>query len=469
MSARILIVDDERNLRRVLAAHLKREGWEVEEAADGVEALDRLAQGPWSLVIADLKMPRLDGLGLLEQVAGQHPDLPVVLITAHGTIENAVSAMKRGAFDYITKPFDQEELLAVVRKALATGERQGREARRAGPTAAASEIIGTSPAIQALLKMIDRVADSPSSVLIQGETGTGKELVARALHQKSRRASKPFIAVNCGAIPENLMESEFFGYEKGAFTGAASSKPGRFDLADGGTLFLDEIGELPKPMQVKLLRVLQEQTLERVGGVKTIRVDVRLLSATHQDLKLKIKEGSFREDLFYRLNTVTLKLPPLRERKEDLPPLIDHLLRKYSDRLHRRPLRGISPEARAALTTYNYPGNIRELENIIERGVLLSQGEVLRLEDLPEELHGTQSVTAPEEASSSDRIKERMKSIKGQMEREMIIAALHETGGNVTLAAKQLGLSRKGLQLKMKAYQIQRVIKGEKEEDLSLS
>lgn len=455
MSARILIVDDERNLRRVLAAHLKREGWEVEEAADGSEALERLAQGTWSLVITDLKMPNLDGLGLLEQTAARHPNLPVVLITAHGTIETAVTAMKRGAFDYITKPFDQEELLAVVRKGLATGERRGREARRPAPVGTAFEIIGASPAIQTMLKMIDRVADSPSSVLIQGETGTGKELIARALHQKSARASKPFIAVNCGAIPENLMESEFFGYEKGAFTGAASSKPGRFELADGGTLFLDEIGELPKPMQVKLLRVLQEQTLERVGGVKTIRVDVRVLSATHQDLKQQIKEGRFREDLYYRLNTVTLKLPALRERKEDLPLLTDHLLRKYSDRLH-RPLRGMSPETQAALSVYDYPGNIRELENIIERGVLLSQGPLLRLEDLPEELHRTPSLTAREESSSPDRIKERMKSIKGQMEREMIVAALYETGGNVTLAAKQLGLSRKGLQLKMKAYQIKR-------------
>jgi nitrogen regulation protein NR(I) len=462
MSARILIVDDERNLRRVLAAHLKREGWDVEEAADGAEALNRLAQGAWSLVITDLKMPNLDGLGLLERAATRYPDLPIVLITAHGTIETAVSAMKRGAFDYITKPFDQDELLAVVRKALATGERQGREARRAGPTGAASEIIGTSPAIQSMLKMIDRVADSPSSVLIQGETGTGKELIARALHQKSGRASKPFVAVNCGAIPESLMESEFFGYEKGAFTGAASSKPGRFELADGGTLFLDEIGELPKPLQVKLLRVVQEQTLERVGGVKMIRVDVRVLSATHQDLKLKIKEGSFREDLFYRLNTVTLKLPPLRERKEDLPLLIDHLLRKYSERLH-RPVRGMSPEARAVLTTYNYPGNIRELENIIERGVLLSQGEALRLEDLPEELHHASPSTAESESPSPDRIKDRVKSIKGQMEREMIVAALQETGGNVTLAAKQLGLSRKGLQLKMKAYQIQREAQGRDE------
>lgn len=463
MAARILIVDDERNLRRVLAAHLKREGWEVEEAADGVAALDRLAQDSWSLVITDLKMPNLDGLGLLQQAVARYPDLPVVLITAHGTVETAVSAMKRGAFDYITKPFDQDELLAVVKKALATGERQGREVRRAGPTAASSEIIGTSSAIQSVLKMIDRVADSPSSVLIQGETGTGKELVARALHQKSRRASKPFIAVNCGAIPENLMESEFFGYEKGAFTGAASSKPGRFELADGGTLFLDEIGELSKPMQVKLLRVLQEQTLERVGGVKTIRVDVRVLSATHQDLKVKIKEGSFREDLFYRLNTITLKLPPLRERKEDLPLLIDHLLRKYTDRLH-RPVRGMTPEAGAALTTYDYPGNIRELENIIERGVLLSQGELLRLEDFPEELHGSMDSTAEGVGSAtSDRLKDRMKSVKGQMEREMIISALRETGGNVTVAAKQLGLSRKGLQLKMKAYQIQRETIGKDE------
>ncbi|HZR46021.1 MAG TPA: sigma-54 dependent transcriptional regulator, partial [Candidatus Manganitrophaceae bacterium] len=331
------------------------------------------------------------------------------------------------------------------------------------PAGAGVEIIGASPAIQALLKMMDRVADSPSSVLIQGETGTGKELIARALHQKSRRASKPFIAVNCGAIPENLMESEFFGHEKGAFTGAASSKPGRFELADGGTLFLDEIGELPKPMQVKLLRVLQEQTFERVGGVKTIRVDVRVLSATHQDLKLKIKEGSFREDLFYRLNTVTLRLPPLRERKEDLPLLIDHLLRKYRDRLH-RPVQWITSEASAALTTYHYPGNIRELENIIERGVLLSQGERLRLDDLPEELQAPPLPASSEGSAKSDRIKERMKSVKGEMERGMIVSALQETGGNVTQAARLLGLSRKGLQLKMKAYQIQREAKEREEE-----
>src|SRR6187551_3072531 len=322
----ILVVDDELNLRRVLAAQLERDGYDIHSAEDGEEALAVLREHHIDLVITDLRMPKLDGMELLRRVVELDEELPVVMLTAHGTVDNAVEALKTGAFDYITKPFDQVEVRTIVRKALRTRDLSAADASRAAQApqeGARYGIIGQSTGILELYAVLDRVADTPTTVLITGESGTGKELVARALHENSSRRDKPFIKVNCAAIPKDLMESELFGYERGAFTGAVGSKPGRFELASGGTLFLDEIGEIPNEMQVKLLRVLQESEFERVGGIKTIHVDVRLIAATNRDLKREIAASSFREDLFYRLNVVPIALPALRERRSD----IGHLAR----------------------------------------------------------------------------------------------------------------------------------------------
>ena len=330
----ILVVDDEANLRRVLAAQLARDGYEVHTAGDGEQALAFLKEHHIDVVISDLRMPKLGGMDLLRSALRDHPNLPVVIITAHGTVDTAVEALKTGAFDYITKPFDQEEVRMIVRKALRTKELASRDATHVGVTDTQAApggtrfgIIGSGEAIQTLYALIDRVAATPTTVLVTGESGTGKELVARALHEHGGSPDeRPFIKVNCAAIPKNLMESELFGYEKGAFTGAVGSKPGRFELASGGTLFLDEIGEIPLEMQVKLLRVLQEGEFERVGGVKTLSVEVRLVAATNRDLKKEIAAGTFREDLFYRLNVVPIPLPPLRERGRRHPRAL-HVLR----------------------------------------------------------------------------------------------------------------------------------------------
>nr|HMR10117.1 sigma-54 dependent transcriptional regulator [Polyangiaceae bacterium] len=329
----ILIVDDEPNLRRVLSAQLARDGYEVHTAEDGEGALDLLKEHHIDLVITDLRMPKMDGMELLRRAVELDDELPIVMITAHGTVDNAVEALKTGAFDYITKPFDQAEVRAIVRKALKTRDLSENEATRSPATSVPAEarfgIIGTSQAILDIYDVIDRVAATPTTVLITGESGTGKELVARALHENSARKDKPFIKVNCAAIPRDLMESELFGYERGAFTGAVSSKPGRFELASGGTLFLDEIGTIPVEMQVKLLRALQESEFERVGGVKTLHVDVRLVAATNSDLKREIAAGAFREDLFYRLNVVPIRLPSLRERAADIELLARHFVEKF--------------------------------------------------------------------------------------------------------------------------------------------
>ncbi|HEV8247497.1 MAG TPA: sigma-54 dependent transcriptional regulator, partial [Polyangiaceae bacterium] len=333
----ILVVDDEPNLRRVLSAQLERDGYDVHTAEDGEQALGVLKEHHIDLVISDLRMPKIDGMELLRRVVASEDAIPVVIITAHGTVDNAVEALKTGAFDYITKPFDQAEVRTVVRKALRTRDLSDRDASR--PAAASAPegvrygIIGKSTSILELYAILDRVADTPTTVLITGESGTGKELVARALHENSSRRDKPFIKVNCAAIPRDLMESELFGYERGAFTGAVSSKPGRFELASGGTLFLDEIGSIPVEMQVKLLRALQESEFERVGGVKTIHVDVRLVAATNSDLKKEIAGGTFREDLYYRLNVVPIRLASLRERAEDIPLLVQHFITKFNARL----------------------------------------------------------------------------------------------------------------------------------------
>jgi len=446
----ILIADDEPNLRRVLGAQLARDGHDVHLVADGGEALGVLRDNHIDLLICDLKMPVLDGMGLMRQALANHPHLPVIMITAHGTVDNAVEALKTGAFDYITKPFDQGELRLIVRKALRTQDLSAKDATSAHPgDNCRYGIIGQSTAIGEVYSVIERVADSPTTVLVTGESGTGKELVARALHESSTRKDRPFIKVNCAAIPRELIESEFFGHERGAFTGAVASKPGRFELASGGTLFLDEIGSIPLETQVKLLRALQEAEFERVGGVRTLKVDVRLVAATNTDLKRQIEEGTFREDLFYRLNVVGVRLPALRERVGDIPLLVEHFIEKYNQRLGKR-LQGMSNEALSLLSAYGWPGNVRELENVMERAVLFADDERISAEHLPGELLNLRVPSAEAVNEAEVGLKEQVRAAVSQLERQLIQRALEQMNGNVTHTARVLKLSRKGLQLKMK-------------------
>src|SRR5471032_3144331 len=342
MADRVLVVDDEQSLRKVLAATLSREGYEVQVASDGEEALLLLERDGADVVVTDLVMPRMDGLSLLRRVVQKHPDIPVIVVTAHGKVDSAVEAMKAGAFDFVTKPFEHAELKAIIAKA---ARQSDLNLRNVVPDAVAerrfTEIIGRGQKMIELQQIIAKVADAPSTVLLQGESGTGKELVATALHEKSLRRDEPFIKINCAAIPRELVEAELFGYERGAFTGAVQSKPGRFELADGGTLFLDEIGEIPIEMQVKLLRAIQESEFERVGGIKTTKVDVRLIAATNRDLQKEIDAGGFRKDLYYRLNVVPIVLPSLRESKTDIPMLTKHFIEKYNKRLNKK-IEGVS-------------------------------------------------------------------------------------------------------------------------------
>jgi DNA-binding NtrC family response regulator len=477
--ARILVADDEPNLRRVLTAMLRRDGHEVVAATDGAEAIELI--GPDSevdVVITDLRMPTVDGMEVLRHAARTAPQVPVIMITAYGSVGQAVEAIKAGAFDYIEKPFEQDQIRTIVDKAVKQAI-----ANRAAPRSNISGaqdpgdavkgkfgLVGDSPEMHAIFDVIEKVADTPSTVLITGESGTGKELVAKALHETSSRKGGPFIKINCAAIPKTLMESELFGYEKGAFTGATSSKPGRFELADGGTLFLDEIGEIPVEMQVKLLRAIQESEFERVGGLKTIKVDVRLITATNRDLEQEIQRGNFRDDLYYRLNVVPLQIPPLRRRAGDIPPLVRHIMRKFNERL-KKSVGGISDEALAALENHVWPGNIRELENVLERTILFCKGDRIVLSDLPDEIAQAASRSQPiaalpeavdaagaddeldepgELGAASGSLKDIVRAETSRVERELIARALAETGGNVTQAARLLKISRKSLQMKMK-------------------
>ena len=489
MIARVLIADDEASLRKVLAAALKKEGCDVVTVKNGAEALEVLEAStspdtgePFSLVITAVRMPGIDGLTLLSRIKKRFKDLPVVMLTAHGTVDLAVQALKQGAFDFVTKPYEREELVAVVKKALAYRDRDEREPSLSLSLSSGSNIddertlVGNSHRIRSVIDIIDKVADSPSTVLITGESGTGKELVALALHRKSARFDKPFIRINAAAIPPTLIEAELFGHEKGAFTGAVTAKPGRFELANGGTLFLDEIGELPVEMQVKLLRVLQEQTFERVGGIRTLHVDIRLIAATNRDLKKAIADGSFREDLYWRLNVVRVELPPLRERSDDIPLLVEEFRKKLNKRL-RKNIEVFSPEAMAVLSRYHWPGNIRELENIVERTLLFSDGVVVNVDDLPPDLNAKVGLSQRVEDDKGagfdlvERLRELVPGLDGaglaaglgggsmkdivrlataELEKDLITRALEETQGNVTHAARRLKISRKSLQIKMK-------------------
>ncbi len=474
MADRVLVVDDEPNLRRVLSATLQREGYEVTLCADGEEALVALERDGADVIVTDLVMPKLDGLSLLRKVVQRRPDVPVIVITAHGRIDSAVEAMKAGAFDFVAKPFEQAELKRIIAKAAAQSELNAKnvipsEAREGAPRF--TEIVGRGQQMQELALVIAKVADAPSTVLITGESGTGKELVATALHEQSSRSSRPFIKINCAAIPRDLVEAELFGFEKGAFTGAINAKPGRFELADGGTLFLDEIGDIPTEMQVKLLRAIQESEFERVGGIRSIKVQVRLVAATSRDLTREIAAGRFREDLYYRLNVVPIILPPLRERREDIALLVEHFRQKYNARLGKA-VEAIEDDALAALSAYAWPGNIRELENILERTILFSDGRTIRAQDLPASLRAA-PVRAPVSPSSLPALgagethsgdalnalnaapgplKEIVKEQVQAIEKELIARALEVTQGNVTRTAKILKISRKSLQMKMKEF-----------------
>ena len=437
----ILVVDDEPNVRKVLGAMLEQAGYLTTRAATGDEALGLVrAQDP-DLVITDLKMPGMDGLDLLRRLKEGFPEIPVILLTAHGTVEAAVEAMKQGALDFLAKPFDKTRVLEIVAKGLGQAERARAEFQ--GPLAGGAPcgIVGQTPGIEAVRRLIERVAPSPSTVLITGETGTGKELVAEALHRLSPRAPAPFIKINCGALPEALVEAELFGHERGAFTGAAQARPGRFELAHGGTLFLDEIGELPPAVQVKLLRVLQDGMVDRIGASQPRQVDVRLLAATHRDLQAEVERGSFRQDLLFRIRVIEIPVPPLRERLDDLPLLVEFFLDKQARRLGTaRP--PIGAEALSALRARTWPGNVRELENAVERAILLARGPALGSEDFG--LEATAGAAAPAGLKTASR------QAAATAERRLIRAALEATGGNVTRAASRLGLSRRGLQLKLK-------------------
>jgi DNA-binding NtrC family response regulator len=472
-ACRIVVADDEPSLRKVLSSLLRREGYEVSEAKDGEEALSLLTSQV-AVLITDMRMPKLDGMQLFRRAINEYPDLKVIIFTAYGRITESVEAVKLGAFDFVEKGTDNEHILQVVRKAVASYELDQRSPRRAPgplpPQIGRYGLVGTAKSLQSVFSLIDKVAESPSTVLIIGESGTGKELVARALHEHSSRKNESFIRINCAAIPRTLMESELFGYEKGAFTGAVSSKPGRFELADRGTLFLDEIGELALEMQVKLLRVLQESEFERVGGLKTLHVDVRVIAATNRDLVKEVAANNFREELYYRLNVVPIVLPPLRERAQDIPLLVSHFVARFNERL-RKQITGLSDEAMAVLLRYPFPGNIRELENIVERTVLLAEGPFIDVSDLPDNvvqsnsahssIHIAQTAWAkpsPKEPISgrpaATSLKEIVRQETERVEREMIQRALNDKQGNVTQAARQLGISRKSLQIKMKEFKL---------------
>ena len=442
---RILVVDDEPAQLELVSGFLAKRGFEVQPATGGREALKLLSQAPFDLVLTDQKMPDLSGFELMEAVRRQNPETPVIVMTAYGTIETAVAAIKAGAVDYLTKPLNLDELLHRVHQVRERQQllRENRELRLVLSERHRVEgIIGESGRMQEVLSLVKRVAPSEATVLIRGESGTGKELVARAIHYASPRASGPLVTVNCAALPETLMESELFGHEKGAFTGAVATRKGRFETADGGSLFLDEIGDLPLHLQIKLLRVLQEREFERVGSSKPISVNVRVLTATHRDLEALVKAGRFRDDLYYRINVVTIALPPLRDRREDLPLLIEHFLEKFG-RANAKQIKGLTREARELLLRYDYPGNVRELENIIERAVVLTRDGVIDLADLPMALY-----ELTEEPATPGSLPAAVE----ELERRMIHDALLQSGNVQTRAAEMLGISERVLRYKLKKY-----------------
>lgn len=448
MGTTILIIDDEQHMRWIIEKALAKEGYKTDSAATGAEGLAKLsAVGP-DLVLLDLKLPDMSGIEVLRVMKQEQPRLPVVMITAHGTVETAIEAMKIGASDYISKPFDIEELKIIVRRCLEVAElaTEVDYLRDELEEKLKISLIGRSRAIIELQALISKVADAPATVLIEGESGTGKEVAARLLHAGGSRAKKPFVAVNCAAIPENLLESELFGYERGAFTGANTRKKGKFEIAAGGTIFLDEIGEMPLHIQVKLLRVLQEKVFERVGGNEQLKMEARIVAATNRNLKKCVREGTFREDLYYRLQVIPIYMPALRERKEDIPDLVNHFLQKYD---YRSRIKGLTGDALETMKRYDWPGNIRELENSIERAVILCSQEYITPAYLPKEMDDQIEtskefrVNLPEEGISLEAV-----------ERSLILMALERSNGNQTKAARLLGITRSALIYRLEKHGI---------------
>lgn len=446
--ATILIVEDEAKMRRLLDLNLQEEGHAVHAVGDAEAGLNLLRQEKIDLVLTDLKLPGMDGLEFLQAVKRTNASIPVVLMTAYGTVETAVEAMKAGASDFVMKPFSMEEIKLVVGKELDVRSlrEENRSLREAlGRRYEFKNIVAKSAAMQEVLATVERVAPTHSTVLLGGESGVGKDLVARAIHQHSRRAAGPFIKINCTAIPENLLESELFGYEKGAFTGATTSKPGKFELADQGTIFLDEIGDVPGTIQVKLLRVLQEREFERLGGTKTLKVDVRVVAATNQDLRAALEQGTFREDLYYRLNVVPISIPPLREHKEDIPYLVDFFLERFAHESGKA-IEGVAPAAMKLLTDFYWPGNVRELENIIERAVVMTVGTKIDVTDIHLDIARARPA-AGSESPATAFLPEGM--TLEQYEDELIQEALRRADGNKSQAARLLGLSRNALRYRL--------------------
>ena len=452
MSKNVLVIDDEPNMRHMLTALLEKAGYAVTVAEDGVDALSVLESKTFDLILCDVRMPRMDGLSFLKQITEQGLTTTTIVMSAYGTIDTAVEAMKLGAVDYISKPFRADEILLKLAQFEETGRLREENLRlrdAVQETFSFQHMVAKSPPMRGIFETIRKVADYKTTVLITGESGTGKELIARAIHYNGVRKDKPMVAVNCGGLPENLLESELFGYAKGAFTDAAKDKKGIFQQASGGSFFLDEIGELPLALQVKLLRVLQDEIVRPLGSGEAIKVDVRIIAATAADLAEAIQEGTFRDDLFYRINVLHIKVPPLRDRKEDIPLLVHHFMEKFGQRL-RKEVTEIQPEALRALVAYPWPGNVRELENVIERTMVLTERSHIHASELPDEIRGAQTSTEPLWPTKETSLKANTMAL----EKALIERALRQTDNNRTRTAKLLGISHPTLLSKMKAYGI---------------
>ena len=457
MKSRILIVDDEESIREFLEIMLKKEGYEVSTAEDGLKAQELLKKKTFDMIISDLQMPHVTGIELLKHVKESYPDTVFMLITAFGTTETAVEAMKMGAYDYLTKPFKIDEVRLNVNNALKHQnlEVENRSLKKElTKEYSFQNLVGNSTEMHRIFDLVKRVSQSPTNILITGESGTGKEMVAKAIHYNGLLKDKPFITVNCGAIPESLMESEMFGHKKGSFTGAISDKSGLFEVADGGTLFLDEVGELPMTIQVKLLRAIQERVIRRVGATDDIKVDVRIVAATNRNLEEMVAKGTFRQDLYFRLNVINIKAPALRERRDDIPSLAKHFLAKYNERLHKN-IAGISEEAMELLKKYDYPGNVRELENIIERTVALEGGATILPESLPPFVNtpqGRKMASSHEIEIGPEGID--LDKIMGQIEKELLVKGIHAANGIKKKAAKLLHISFRSMRYRVEKYNL---------------
>ena len=470
MKQRILVADDEESIREFLDIMLRKEGYEVSLAEDGEKAIEILKKKAFDLVISDLQMPKVTGIELLKHVKEQSPDIVFMLITAFGTTETAVEAMKMGAYDYILKPFKIDEVRINIANALKSKKLEGENRvlkKELGKENQIHNLVGNSEQMHRVFDMINRVSNTPTTVMITGESGTGKEMIAKAIHFNGVMKERPFIPVNCGAIPETLMESEMFGHKKGSFTGAVVDKEGLFEAADGGTIFLDEVGELPLSIQVKLLRVIQERVIRRVGAVDDTHVDVRIIAATNRDLSVMVKEKTFREDLFYRLNVINIHAPALRDRVDDIPVLANFFLKKYNERLNKA-ISGISAEALAMLRKYNYPGNVRELENIIERTVALEAGATILPESLPPFVNtpsGRKMASSHEIQITEDGVD--LDKIIGQIEKELLVKAIHAANGVKKRAAKLLGITFRSMRYRVEKHRLGTIGDDELDDDES--